>query len=300
MWATTVPSILALNSGLSGIGSFGIFRYSGGTFTETLPVPLPNSWVGGVDAIDAHDSSTVMWSTSYQQFNAPFSFGDMLQCGANGGTATLCTPATFAGFVTSIVIAKDGTLWTAGSQCCGYGAGGYPAQLPSPPPANAFALALTNGPGGNVWGIVSFNGPIYEFTSSGAIMNTYALPAGSSLTGNHVFIEGPDGALWFTDAGNNAIGRLSSTGQISEYKVPTPNSGVQSITLAADGGMWFTEASGNKVGRIDVTGKIYEFVIPTADAQPTAIAAVPADCACKVREVWFAESTADKIASISY
>src|SRR5579872_7460003 len=60
-----------LNSGLSGIGSFGIFRYSGGTFTETLPVPLPNSWVGGVDAIDAHDSSTVMWSTSYQQFNAP-------------------------------------------------------------------------------------------------------------------------------------------------------------------------------------------------------------------------------------
>src|SRR5579872_322451 len=289
-----------LNAGFSGFGNFGIFRYNGGTFTQTLPAPQPNAWVGGVNAIDAHDSSTVMWSSSYQQMNEPFSFGDMMQCGANGGTATLCSFAAFDGFTTSIVTAKDGTVWTAGSQCCGAGPGGYPAQLPAPLPANAFALDVTNGPGGNVWGVVNFNGPIYEFTSSGAIMNTYPLPAGNNLVGNHVLVEGRDGALWFTDAGNNAIARLSSTGQISEYKVPTPNSGLQSITLAADGGMWFTESSGNKVGRIDATGKIYEFAIPTANAQPTAIAAVPPGCSCKTSQVWFTETTADKIASVSY
>jgi virginiamycin B lyase len=206
----------------------------------------------------------------------------------------------FSGFITSILTAKDGTVWTAGSQCCGAGAGGYPAQVPAVAAENAFALDISTGPGGDVWGILVHNGPIYQFAPDGTVLNTYALPAGSVIEGSHAIVEGADGALWFTDAGNNAIARLAPGGQIAEFKVPTPNSGVQSITLAADGGMWFTESTADKIGRIDSSGKIYEFAVPTANAQPTAIAAASPSCACSTSEVWFTETGSDKIASVTY
>jgi virginiamycin B lyase len=289
------------NTNESSQGNFGIFKYTGGTFAQTLPAPQQGSWDGGVDAIDAHDSSTVMWSSSYQQMSEPVSFGDVMQCGASGGAATFCNFTAMSGFITSIAAAKDGTIWTAGSQCCGGGPGGYPAQLPNTAqPGMPFALDITSGPNSNVWGIVSFNGPIYEFAPNGAVLATYALPANADVTGAQAMVEGTDGALWFTDAGNNAIGRLSLTDGFTEYKLPTVNSGVQNIALAADGGMWFTEASADKIGRIDDSGKIYEFALPTPNAQPTAIAAAPANCSCPTAQVWFTETSANKIASATY
>jgi hypothetical protein len=42
----------------------------------------------------------------------------------------------------------------------------------------------------------------------------------------------------------------ASIGAITEYTIPTPNSGSGSVTRGPDGALWFTECFGHKVGRV--------------------------------------------------
>jgi virginiamycin B lyase len=77
---------------------------------------------------------------------------------------------------------------------------------------------------------------------------------------------GPDGALWSTESTRNKIGRITTAGTITEFLLPTPNSGgVGGITVGSDGALWFMEwnNAGNKIGRITTTGTVTEFLIPT-------------------------------------
>src|ERR1051325_8871898 len=48
---------------------------------------------------------------------------------------------------------------------------------------------------------------------------------------------------------------------ISEFAVPTTNSGLQSIVTGPDGALWYTEY-GNKIGRATSSGIITEYSIP--------------------------------------
>lgn len=290
-------------NGAEGPGVYGLFRYSGGAFTQTQPYALSGVLEGGVDAIDAHDSSTVVWSTGYWPQRSSIPLGDTLECGASGGTAALCPSAGTAPgfFIESIVIPADGSLWLGGQGTGGNGVVGSPFTLPSNPLTLASCcVTLTNGPNQHVWGILVPAGAVYEFGAGGTIINTYAPESGTQVQGSQNFIEGPDGALWFTDMGHNAIGRITVSGQITEYPIPTANSGVTDIAAARDGGMWFTESSADKIGRIDATGAIHEFPLPTANAYPTAIAAVPPGASVNSSQIWFAEQNAQKIGSITY
>jgi virginiamycin B lyase len=88
----------------------------------------------------------------------------------------------------------------------------------------------------------------------------------------------------------NRIGKLDSSGKLSEVTVPTAGSGPAGIAVARDGTVWFTELKGNAIGRIDpATGAVREFPIPTKNAQPDGIAVGPDG------RVWFAEVGAGKV-----
>src|ERR1022692_3633459 len=50
----------------------------------------------------------------------------------------------------------------------------------------------------------------------------YDIPTKSSLPFS--VTPGPDGALWFTEAHGNKIGRITTSGAIAEYPIPTPDS----------------------------------------------------------------------------
>ncbi len=96
------------------------------------------------------------------------------------------------------------------------------------------------------------------------IAQTVPLPAGSEVTS---MVVGPDGNLWFTDAGLNAIGRVDSSCNVTFFNVPS-GKGLQldGITVASDGTLWFTEIHGHRLGRITTSGVISEFMIsPSAD-----------------------------------
>jgi virginiamycin B lyase len=70
---------------------------------------------------------------------------------------------------------------------------------------------------------------------------------------------GPDGNLWFADAGGNKIGRLTTAGAITEFRIKTKSSFPVGITAGPDGNLWFTESQGNNIGRITPAGNITEF-----------------------------------------
>jgi len=79
---------------------------------------------------------------------------------------------------------------------------------------------------------------------------------------------GPDGALWFTAQGADNIGRITTTGAVSVFNIP---SGVPAfghtggITAGPDGALWFTSAGGRYVGRITTSGVITKFLTPASN-----------------------------------
>ena len=103
---------------------------------------------------------------------------------------------------------------------------------------------------------------------------------------------GPDGALWFTEQSGNSIGRITTAGTITEYPVPT-SSGNNGIATGPDGALWFTESSGNKIGRITTSGTITEYPVPTSNSEPLDITAGPDGA------LWFTEFNGNKIGRIT-
>jgi virginiamycin B lyase len=78
--------------------------------------------------------------------------------------------------------------------------------------------------------------------------------------------------MWATELVGNAIARITSAGDVTEFAIPTPNSRPIAIVPEPGGNaMWFSEESSNKVARIDMDGKIVEFPVPAT--QPNVILA---------------------------
>jgi streptogramin lyase len=135
------------------------------------------------------------------------------------------------------------------------------------------SLWFTETAGNRIGHINSANGAITEFSAG----LTYGAPV--SIT------EGPDGNLWFTES-DGAIGRITSTGLISEFAFGlTLNSEPQGITAGPDGNLWFTESDG-AIGRISPTAPngITEYQIPSGGSAPSGITAGPDG------NIWFTEA----------
>jgi virginiamycin B lyase len=72
---------------------------------------------------------------------------------------------------------------------------------------------------------------------------------------------GPDGALWFTEQKTYSIGRISTEGKISEFRLRL---GIVpfDITTGPGGALWFTTRK--QLGRITTAGSISLWAIPGA------------------------------------
>ena len=90
----------------------------------------------------------------------------------------------------------------------------------------------------------------------------WQLPANA---GPLFIVAGPDGNVWFTEPGRNAIGRMTPRGVLAEFFSPTPAGSPQGITTGSDGNLWFTvgDHASAAVGRITPTGAIDEVHFPT-------------------------------------
>jgi virginiamycin B lyase len=119
------------------------------------------------------------------------------------------------------------------------------------PTSNSDPQGITLGPDGALWFTEDTANQIGQITTSGNITE-FALPASNDTFPVRI-TSGPDGALWFTIEGNNnigSIGRITTSGTVSEYSITTTNPAPTAITTGPDGALWFTEFGSNKIGRI--------------------------------------------------
>jgi hypothetical protein len=59
-----------------------------------------------------------------------------------------------------------------------------------------------------------------------------------------------DGALWFTDPGNNEIRQITTDGNVTRFPIQSVDGHPVGITAGPDGALWFTEYNTHKIGRI--------------------------------------------------
>jgi virginiamycin B lyase len=133
----------------------------------------------------------------------------------------------------------------------------------------------------------------------------FPVPTANADTGS--IVTGPDGALWFTEALGNKIGRITTEGALTEYPVSVPAgvaasgvSGLSGIAVGSDGALWFTDGNANFIGRITPPPagqtnpvSITEYPVPTANSVPMGIAAGPDGA------LWFTEAGGNKIGRIT-
>ncbi|MCA1697069.1 MAG: hypothetical protein LC749_21425, partial [Actinobacteria bacterium] len=92
---------------------------------------------------------------------------------------------------------------------------------------NAWSLAdITAGPDGNLW--ITTADSIVKMTTTG-VFTVFPIPlvddpAVFRYAGAGEITLGPDGNLWFTEVSVNRIGRITPTGTITQFLIPTADS----------------------------------------------------------------------------
>jgi virginiamycin B lyase len=99
------------------------------------------------------------------------------------------------------------------------------------------------------------------------------------------------GNVWTTLQGPDKLGRISESGEVTTFDVPTRNSGLGDLAIDPSGAVWFLELRVNKVGRF-AEGRFDEFDVPTRSAGLASLAAAPDG------SLWFTELGAGKLGRI--
>jgi len=99
--------------------------------------------------------------------------------------------------------------------------------------------------------------------------------------------------MWFTEGGTSKIGRITTSGDFTEFALTSVGNYPFAIVAGPDGNLWFTESNTNKIGRITTSGAITEFLIPTANFSPGHIATGPDG------NLWITEYLPNKIGRIT-
>jgi virginiamycin B lyase len=168
------------------------------------------------------------------------------------------------------------------------------------PTSNSGPLGITMGPDNALWFVELYGNKISRIDPTTHAIAEYAIPTANSGAAFGI-TTGPDGAIWFTEGGTgdtpngaNRIGRIDpKTHEITDYPIPTPDSGPAYITSGSDEALWFTETFAGKIGRIDPkTHVITEYATLTPNSEPWGITSGPDGA------IWFTESNANQIGRI--
>jgi virginiamycin B lyase len=221
--------------------------------------------------------------------------------------STACASAAH-GESGAIAAAADGGVWFAQPSADEIGhltTAGRIERFRIPTPA-AEPAGLAIGTDGSLWFSEHRAGEIGRIEPGGAIRE-YPVPVPPARAlepafrallnprtpGPGAIAAGSDGSMWFTEGGDGAevsgvyggqIAKITPSGTIEEYPIPSPNSEPQAITTASDGEVAFAErtARGGAIGRVASDGTIRLFPLPEG-GEADGIATGPAGA------LWFTE-----------
>src|SRR4030095_14739884 len=115
--------------------------------------------------------------------------------------------------------------------------------------------------------------------------------AGEALVAPFGIAVDAQGTVWATLQGANKLVRISTSGEMTAFEVPTRHSGPGDVAVDTTGTVWLLELSANKVARV-ARGRFEEFAVPTPNAGLTALAVAPDGSA------WFTEMRAHKLGRV--
>ena len=188
----------------------------------------------------------------------------------------------------AITAGADGNLWvTESSNVAKITTSGVETEYPLT--INPGYGGITPGPDGNVWftenttvGYVTPAGVVTEFPRANYSTIFYL----SSIT------TGPDGALWILGSSTSSVGRVATSGQLTNTYALNFGSQVGFDTLGPDGAVWFTGGYADLVGRIDTNGVVTTFSTP-AGGSPYFIVSGPDG------NLWFTEPRRNSVAKMT-
>jgi streptogramin lyase len=274
-----MPTVIMQNGGKDG----AIFQYTNGTWTK-LPgsgIHLAASWDSNsytipAGTINASQAPGVLWV-----INSPGG----IYCLSDGGYIVL------PGLASKIAAPSTG----GGYLVLGYPGGPpdptlYYYNLDTPGYTMPGGSGMDVGSGDGMTAVTNSQFGIYISVLAATQYTTGLLPNASPQG----MTRGPDGAMWFTDIGNSAIGRITTAGVITnEYPTLTPEAVLTSIALGSDNNLWFTEQSFGQIGRVTPSGTVTEFPTGSTVSVPTTIAPGPDG------NLWFTETGANAIGTIT-
>lgn len=106
-------------------------------------------------------------------------------------------------------------------------------------------------------------------------------------------ISGPDGNVWFSEAGSRKIGRITPDGTVTMFPPLKSGSWPGSFTIGPDGNLWFDEYIPSQIGRITPEGDITEYPLPASGASPSSLVVGPDG------NLWFTEVNPIRIGRIT-
>lgn len=191
------------------------------------------------------------------------------------GTVTLFADAG-GSYPQGITVGLDGALWFAESN-------GTVGRMDTSGNVKHFTVAASNaelegivtGPDGNLWvteyivGGTHFANKVIRLTMSG---KHKAFTVGS---GPQSICVGPDNALWFSESGAAAIGRITTSGKYERFSVGLSYSIPNGIAVGPDQSLWFTDSGVHAIGRMTTKGKVKLYVIRSGLPELQQIAAGP-------------------------
>lgn len=173
-------------------------------------------------------------------------------------------------------------------------------EIPSPPSS---PQDIVRGPDGNYWFTEPDADGIGRITPRGIIKRfPIATPLGAGDARPRVAVDtrepqgiavGPDNNLWFTEPGVNKIGRMTTSGEVVEFSIPTAGSEPWGIAAGWDGNLYFTENHAGRVARITTQGVVTELGTPNAGSLPEYITLGPDGA------MWFTELAANRLGRIA-
>jgi len=155
-------------------------------------------------------------------------------------------------------------------------------------------LSVAAGPDDNVWFTDGAGASVTRLAADGS-RTSFTVPGSVGMRIGPI-TAGPDGQLWFGIADPSAgprIGRISTSGTVTEIDLPASVQDITHITTGHDGNIWFTDVFGNQIDQYSMDGVLTRFNVPTPNALPSGIAAGTDG------NIWFTEESASQVGRIT-
>ena len=174
---------------------------------------------------------------------------------------------------------SDGNMWFSehtGNRMARITPEGIVTEWDIPTP-NSQPRAIALGSDGNIWFSEFKASKIGRITPTGEVTE-FNLPRPNSGPGD--ITAGADGAMWFLELDGsmdglqpdgNRVGRITMSGEVSEFQLPNDNSTPINIAVGPDRNVWYTKDA--MLGRVIPNGRIIEYPVAPGLARTVGLTA---------------------------